>query len=93
MVNVRASQFLRPKVGLFRLVHPLHVGTIKRALTHAARTARGYHLWWHPHNFGLKTADNLAVLSNILGHFKGLAAEYGMVSRAMSPAADRTVLS
>jgi peptidoglycan/xylan/chitin deacetylase (PgdA/CDA1 family) len=84
LVNVRASQFLRPKVGALRLLHPMHVGMIKRSLTNAARSQRGYHMWWHPHNFGLNVADNLAVLADILDHFRGLAAEYDMVSRAMS---------
>jgi len=83
--DIRASQFLRPKTGMLRLVHPLHIRMIKRALTQAARTAQRYHLWWHPHNFGLKTADNLAALTDILVHFQRLAADYGMVSRAMSP--------
>jgi peptidoglycan/xylan/chitin deacetylase (PgdA/CDA1 family) len=83
--DVRASQFLRPRAGALRVIHPLHVRTIKRALTQAAQTARGYHLWWHPHNFGLKMADNLAALSDILAHFQKLAHEHGMVSRAMSP--------
>lgn len=84
-VNVMASQFLRPKVGALRVINPLHVRVIKRAMTQAARTNRGYHLWWHPHNFGLKTADNLAVLANILTHFRGLEHKYGMVSRSMTP--------
>ncbi len=85
MADVPASQFLRPKVGALRAIHPLHVRTIKRAMTDAARTRKGYHLWWHPHNFGLKTADNLAALSGILTHFHKLENEHGMVSRSMSP--------
>lgn len=87
MMDVPASQFLCPKVGTLRAIHPLHVRTIKRALTHAARINRGYHLWRHPHNFGLKTADNLAALSDVLAHFQNLKNEYGMVPRSMSPLA------
>lgn len=84
MLNIPASQFLRPKIGLLGKIHACHVKTIKRALTKAAQTNRGFHLWWHPHNFGLETSDNISVLSGILDHYQNLARDYGMASHAMS---------
>ena len=76
---------LRPKAGALRVIHPLHVRVIKRAMTQAARTNASYHLWWHPHNFGLKTGENLAVLADILAHFQGLKHKYSMASCTITP--------
>ena len=81
--NVPASQFLRPRAGRLAPLHPAHVATILRGMTRAAQTGRGYHLWWHPHNFGLNTVENMAVLTQIVDHFHRLHEEHGMVSRAM----------
>ena len=81
--NVPASQFLRPKAGRLAPLHPLHIATILRGMTRAAKAGGGYHLWWHPHNFGLDTQENMSVLSKIISHFQRLQAEYGMVSKRM----------
>lgn len=83
--NVPASMFLRPKTGKLARVHPVHVAAIQRGMTAAARSGRGYHLWWHPHNFGRDTAANLSALSSILQHFTRLRDQYGMQSRTMAP--------
>lgn len=85
--NVPASRFLRPKAGRLARVHPLHLRAVKAGMTQAARTGRGWHLWWHPHNFGVNTLDNLAALGQILAHFQRLKGNHGMVSRAMGDAA------
>lgn len=81
--NVPASRFLRPKSGRLARFHPAHVGVIKRGLRQAARTGRGYHLWWHPHNFGADTDDNLAALKEILVTFAASRDSFGMRSEAM----------
>ena len=82
--NVPASQFLRPCVGRLAPAHPAHISTIMRGMTRAAKTGRGYHLWWHPHNFGVNTVENMAALSQIIVHFRQLQDEYGMVSNSMA---------
>jgi peptidoglycan/xylan/chitin deacetylase (PgdA/CDA1 family) len=81
--NVPASQFLRPRSGQLAPVHPAHIATVMRAMTSAAKTGRGYHLWWHPHNFGVNTMENMSALTEIIIHFQRLQAEYGMVSSNM----------
>ena len=81
--NVPASQFLRPKIGRLERLHPAHLSTILRGMTLAAQTGRGYHLWWHPHNFGVNTAENMAALAKIIAHFHRLQGDHGMVSRGM----------
>lgn len=82
--NVPASQFLRPCAGRLAPLHPAHILTIKAGMTSAARSGRGYHLWWHPHNFGVNAVENLAALAQILTHFARLRDDFGMVSRAMA---------
>jgi peptidoglycan/xylan/chitin deacetylase (PgdA/CDA1 family) len=85
--NVPASRFLRPCSGLFESFHPAHVRVIKTGMTRAARTGVGYHLWWHPHNFGRDLEANLEAMRNILDHFATLRDQYGMLSRPMAPEA------
>lgn len=81
--DVPASCFLRPCAGHLAMLHPLHVATIKRGMTAAARNGKGYHLWWHPHNFGQDLEANLAGLSQIISHFNTLRDRFGMKSLAM----------
>lgn len=81
--NVPASQFLRPCAGRLAPFHPLHIATIKRGMTRAAKSGTGYHLWWHPHNFGQDLAANMKGLSEIVSHFSFLRNTNGMHSAAM----------
>lgn len=82
-VNVPASRFLRPNSGRLSTLHPRHVATIKAGMTRAARAGTGYHLWWHPHNFGANTSENLAALEAVLMYFKSLKNSHGMTSNTM----------
>jgi hypothetical protein len=52
-------------------------------MTNAATTGRIFHLWWHPHNFGSHVAENMAMLRQILEHYRALAERHGMASRNM----------
>ena len=83
LVDVPASRFLRPCAGKLAAFHPLHLGAIKRGMTEAAKAGRGYHLWWHPHNFGRNLDANMDVLRLIIDHFAGLRDRHGMTSMAM----------
>ena len=81
--NVPASQFLRPCSGRLAPLHPTHIRTIKAGMTKAAQRKEGYHLWWHPHNFGRNTDANLKSLEDLLLHFRRLKGDFGMTSQAM----------
>jgi len=81
--DVPASQFLRPSAGRLQPFYPMHIARIERAMTQAARTGNGFHLWWHPHNFGLNTQANLTGLDRVIACFARLRDTYGMVSRTM----------
>jgi len=85
MINVASSRFLRPWNHI-----PLEDLRMKRILDGmevAAATNSGYHLWWHPHNFGKNLDQNMEVLSKIICHFLRLQDKYGMQSFSMDEAA------
>lgn len=84
LVDIPASRFLRPYSPRLRRLDELKLRRITRSMTHAARRGLPYHLWWHPHNFGVHLAENLGMLRAILDHFSGLSAQYGMRSLTMS---------
>jgi len=83
LVDVPASRFLRPCAGKLAAFHPLHLSAIKRGMTEAAKAGRGYHLWWHPHNFGRNLDANMDGLRLIIDHFAVLRDRHGMTSVAM----------
>lgn len=89
LVNVPASRFLRPIGRTDRLLTPLRVRRITTEMTAAAREGACYHLWWHPHNFGLETDLHLELLDQILEHFVRLRDRFGMQSLSMADAAAR----
>jgi hypothetical protein len=84
LVDVPASRFLRPCAGKLAAFHPMHLGAIRRGMTEAAEAGRGYHLWWHPHNFGRNLEANLEGLRLIIDHFAALRDRHGMRSMAMA---------
>ena len=78
--NIPYSRFLRPYSKILNMLENHRLRRITASMTHAARHGRLFHLWWHPHNFGLNTGENLAFLKKILEHFKILERETGMRS-------------
>jgi peptidoglycan/xylan/chitin deacetylase (PgdA/CDA1 family) len=78
-----ASRFLRPYAKKEKYIHFLKFNRIKNEMTNAAKKKLNYHLWWHPHNFGNYTEENLEYLENILKHFKKLNELYGFESKSM----------
>jgi hypothetical protein len=90
MVDIAASRFLRPagrNAGLERL----RLARITSAMETAARRRMLFHLWWHPHNFGVNLQQNLAFLRDILDHFRALQDRYGMRSMTMAAVADEVL--
>ena len=50
----------------------------------AAKRGKIYHLWWHPHNFGIQISENFSFLEKILLHFQKLKAAYNFESMSMA---------
>lgn len=90
LVSVPASLFLRPWPRRLAGLEFLRIARLKQAMTAAARCGGICHLWWHPHNFGVNTEQNLAVLESLLQHFVVLQDRHGMRSVQMGEAADLT---
>lgn len=88
IVDVPASRYLRPWSGARARLEPQRLRRIRTAMTAAARRGRIFHLWWHPHDFGARPDENLAVLASVLEHFAALRAEHGMQPATMRDVAE-----
>src|SRR6185437_13704517 len=82
-LNIPSSRFLRPFSRKLKIFEPLRIRRIRSDLHYAAKNRLIYHLWWHPHNFGEDTNENLAVLKTILECFSHMRDKYGMESLNM----------
>ena len=65
MADVPSSRFLRPWSARLAALEPLRLRRILGAMGHAARRGEVFHLWFHPHNFGIDQDRNFAVLERI----------------------------
>jgi len=83
LVNLRASRFLRPYSPRLRALEPLRLRRIRESLRAVGRAGSIYHLWWHPHNFGAHTEENLAFLRRVLECYAECRERYGMQSLTM----------
>lgn len=83
IVNIPASRFLRPYNRSLSILEQLRLRRIKKGLTKAAKKNELYHLWWHPHNFGRDTKENLQFLEEILKHVDYLKKKYNFQSLHM----------
>jgi peptidoglycan/xylan/chitin deacetylase (PgdA/CDA1 family) len=87
-INIPSSRFLRPYMKTLSFLEPLRLFRIKRAMTHAAKRGEVFHLWWHPHNFGIHQDQNFKNLTALLEHFALLQKKYGFESASMKEIAD-----
>jgi hypothetical protein len=83
-VNVPASRLLRPVTPALRSLEPLRLRRILGSMRVAATRGGLFHLWWHPHNFGLRIEENIIFLRRILDEYRELQRRHGMVSRTMA---------
>ena len=74
--NIASSRFLRPYTRRLKHFEDLRLKRITKCMTYAAKNGLTFHLWWHPHNFGINISENLSFLEKILIHYKNLNNEY-----------------
>ncbi len=86
--NIPSSRFFRPYDPTLAFLEKWRLGRITREMTHAAKTNRLYHLWWHPHNFGANLEKNLANLEHVLQHYEKLRDKFQFESRNMEEICD-----
>lgn len=87
-LDIPASRFLRPFDPRLSFLDGLKSRRIFRAMRHAAKRREVFHLWWHPHNFGIHAEENLRMLEAILAEFGRLRSRYGMQSLNLGELAD-----
>jgi len=82
--NIPSSRFLRPYTSKLKFAENLRLKRITSSMTYAAKNNLIYHLWWHPHNFGVNQKENFLFLSKILAHYSYLENKYGFQSMTMN---------
>jgi peptidoglycan/xylan/chitin deacetylase (PgdA/CDA1 family) len=87
LCNVRGSMFLRPFSPQLKALDGIRFNRIAACLREAAISGLVFHLWWHPHNFGRHTEENLQFLRSILAVATECRERYGLRSLSMSEAA------
>lgn len=87
--NIPSSRFLRPYSTRLKLLEGLRLRRIKKCMQNAAQQGEVFHLWWHPHNFGINQDANLNFLEELLKHYKSLNSQYGFESLTMTALANQ----
>lgn len=85
--NLVGSRIFRPIFRPLEFLEGMKLRRIKREMLYAAKHGLIYHLWWHPHNLGARTEENLAQLEEIFRYYLELKETYGMQCMNMGEAA------
>ena len=83
LCNVRSSMFLRPYSLQRKSLEPVRLRRITGGIQAAAEQRGIFHLWWHPHNFGAQTDENLLFLRRVLEAYAACRQKHGMQSLSM----------
>ncbi|MGM9589475.1 MAG: polysaccharide deacetylase family protein [Faecousia sp.] len=87
--NLVGSRMYKPIFAPLGFLERLKLRRIKAQMRHAAKHGLTFHLWWHPHNIGIRTEEHLAQLEEIFACYQELSKTYGMESLTMREAAQR----
>lgn len=82
--NFPSSRQLRPYSKKLAILENLRLNRIKRSMTYAAKNNEIFHLWWHPHNFGVDKEQNMIFLEKIMNHYNLLHKTHNMQSLNMA---------
>lgn len=86
--NLVGSRMYKSIFRPLEALEGLKLRRIKKQMLHAAQNGLTFHLWWHPHNVGIRTEEHLAQLEEIFQYYTQLKAQYGMHSRNMREMAE-----
>ena len=81
--NLVGSRMYKPILKPLAFLERVKLRRIKKQMLHAAKNNLTFHLWWHPHNIGVRTDEHLKQLEEIFSYYQLLNREYGMESRNM----------
>lgn len=91
LANVPASFFLRPYSKKLEMLENLRLKRLTEGVKYAAKNKEIFHLWWHPHNFGVNLDENISFLRKILEVYRKCSEEYGMQSLTMTETAEKAL--
>lgn len=91
IVNLVGSRMYKPYFRPLAFLENLKLHRIKRQMLHAAKNGLTFHLWWHPHNIGVRTDFHMQQLEEIFRYFEELRERYGMRSLNMGEAAQEVL--
>lgn len=86
--NLTGSRMYKPLFRPLAFLERQKLRRIKRQMLHAAKNDLAFHLWWHPHNIGVRTEQHLAQLEEIFSYYDTLKQRYGMQSMNMREMAE-----
>lgn len=87
MINVPASLFLRPYSRQLAFADAVKLERILGAMRRAAQSGGLFHLWFHPHNFGVDQDENFALMTAIAAEAARLRDQHGWPTLNMAEAA------
>ncbi len=87
--NMAGSRMYKPYFAPLAFLEKLKIHRIKKQMLHAAKKGLCFHLWWHPHNIGVRTEFHLRQLEEIFRYYEDLNAQYGMQSMTISEMAEK----
>ena len=85
--NLVGSRMYKPIFPALSFLEGVKLRRIKKQMLHAAKNGLTFHLWWHPHNVGVRTEEHLRQLEEIFSYYQQLKEKYGMQSKNMREAA------
>jgi hypothetical protein len=91
LVRVSSSRFLRPWSAALRGFERVRLRRIFASMDAAAQGNQTFHLWWHPHNFGVNLEENMKFLTRIVEHYAEVNLSTGWPSRSMSEVAQNVM--
>jgi len=87
VVDVTSSRFLRPWSRKLAAFEPLRLNRVLTAMQRAAARDKVFHLWFHPHNFGVDQDQNFAAMEQIAAEATRLRDRHDWPSLTMAEVA------
>mgnify|MGYP002640001487 CR=1 FL=1 len=84
IISLPSSRFLRPYHSKLSFLESLKVKRIVKSMKYAAKNNELFHLWWHPHNFGVDMDENFENLERIFKAYVDLKESYNFESTTMT---------
>jgi len=82
--DIRATRPLGPYRPDLKDLEERRMRRIRQGIRHAARNREIFHIWWHPHNFGLFPKQNMTFLRGVLEEVRHCRGEDGLLSLSMT---------